>query len=78
MLWQCVDNESKEECKDGEDDKSNDVLLVLPPDEEDEGLHWVDEPGEAGGGTSGGMTGNVFYTWIIVDFHQSQHRFKLL
>lgn len=49
---QRVDDEHQEERQDDEDDQSYDVLLVVLPDEEDEGLHWVDEPVEAGGWTT--------------------------
>lgn len=54
MLWHRIDNESEEDREDDKDDKCDDVLLELLPDEEDEGLHWVDEPSEVGGGTTGG------------------------
>lgn len=56
LLRHCVDNEDDEEREDGDDNQSNDILLVFLPDEEDEGLHRVDEPGEAGGGTTGETT----------------------
>lgn len=58
LLRHCVEDEDEEQREDGENDQSDDVLLVLFPDEEDEGLHWVDKPGEAGCGTTGGTTGN--------------------
>lgn len=58
MLRQRVDDEGEEERQDGKDDQSDDELLELLPDEEDEGLHRVDEPGEAGGGTTRGTTGD--------------------
>lgn len=58
MLRQRIDDESEEECEDGKDDQSDDELLELLPDEEDEGFHRVDEPSEAGGGTTRGMTGD--------------------
>lgn len=56
MPRQRVEDEDEEEREDSEDGKSDDVLLELLPDEEDEGLHWVDEPAESGGGTTGGTT----------------------
>ena len=55
---QSVEDEEEEDREDGEDERSDDELLELLPDEEDEGLHWVDEPGEAGGGTTRGTTGD--------------------
>lgn len=64
VLRQRVEDEYEEECEDGEDDESNDVLLVLLPDEEDEGLHWVDKPGEAGCGTTGETRGDSVSTQI--------------
>lgn len=54
LLWHCIDNEREEDCEDDKDNKSDDVLLELLPDEEDEGLHRVEEPSEIGGGTTGG------------------------
>lgn len=47
MLWQRVQDEGKEECKDGEDGQSDDELLELLPYEVYEGLQRVDKPGEA-------------------------------
>lgn len=67
LLWHCVDNEDDEKREDGDDNQSNDILLVFLPDEEDEGLHRVDEPGEAGGGTTGETTEDslyVFTPWL--------------
>ncbi len=61
LLWQRVDDEHEEEREDGEDDQSDDVLLVLLPDEEDEGLHWVDEPVEAGCGTTRRTTKDILH-----------------
>lgn len=60
-MWQRVDDEGEEEREDGEDDKSDDELLELLPDEEDEGLHRVDEPGEACGGTTRGKKGDSLH-----------------
>lgn len=61
MLWQRVDDEDEEEGEYGEDDQSNDELLVLFPDEEDEGLQRVDKPVEASGGTARGTTGDSLH-----------------
>lgn len=68
LLWQCIDNEGKEDSEDDKNDESNDVFLELLPDEEDEGLHRVDEPVKARGWTTRGMTGKNLgvYTWIEV------------
>lgn len=49
---QRVDDEDQEERQDDQDEQRYDVLLVVFPDEEDEGLHRVDEPVEAGGRTT--------------------------
>lgn len=61
MLRQSVDDEGEEECEDGKDDQSDDKLLELLPDEEDEGLHRVDEPGEAGGWTTKRIAGDSLH-----------------
>lgn len=58
MLRHRVEDEGEEEREDGEDDESDDVLLELLPDEEDEGLHRVDEPAKAGRGATRGTTGD--------------------
>lgn len=50
---QRVDDEDQEERQDDQDEQRYDVLLVVFPDEEDEGLHRVDKPVEAGGRTTG-------------------------
>lgn len=60
-MRQCVEDEDEEEREEGEDDQSDDVLFVLLPDEEDEGLHRVDEPGEAGRRTTGGTIKKLIY-----------------
>lgn len=52
-MRQRVDDERQEQREEGQDDRGNDVLLEILPDEEDEGLHRIDEPVEAGGGTTG-------------------------
>ena len=57
---QRVNDEDQEERQNGEDDQGYDVLLVFLPDEEDEGLHRVDEPVETGGGTAAETTGDGF------------------
>lgn len=49
---QCVEDQNQEERQDEDDEQSDDVLLIILPDEEDKGLHRVDEPVEAGGGTA--------------------------
>lgn len=54
LLRQRVDEETNEERQDGENGESDDILLVFPPDEEDESLHRVDKPVEAGGRTTVG------------------------
>lgn len=56
MLRQSVDNEDQEDCEDTQDNQSDDELLKLPPDEEDKGLHGVNEPVEVGGRTTGRAT----------------------
>lgn len=55
---QCVEDQNQEERQDEDDQQGYDVLLVILPDEEDKGLHWVDEPVEAGGGTAGEKIGD--------------------
>lgn len=50
--WQRVDNQDKEERQDDEDDQGYYVFLVVFPDQEDKGLHRIDEPVEAGGRTA--------------------------
>jgi len=72
LLWQCVDDENKEEREDGEDDQSNDILLVFLPDKEDEGLQWIDEPAEAGGGTTGEKTGDSLHLFTPLEIHSKQ------
>lgn len=61
MLRHRVDDEGEEQCENGEDDQSDYIFLELLPDEEDKGLHRVDEPVKAGGGTTSGKTGNSFH-----------------
>lgn len=77
LLWHCVDNEDDEKREDGDNNQSNDILLVFLPDEEDEGLHRVDEPGEAGGGTTGETTEDSLcvHTWAVEAYrpHQIQN-----
>lgn len=60
MLRHRVDDEGEEQSEDDEHSQSDDVLFELPPDEVDEGLHGVDEPGEAGGWTTGGRQEMVY------------------
>lgn len=52
LLWQRVDDETEEQSEDGQNDQGDDVFLELLPDEEDEGLHGIDEPVKTGGGTT--------------------------
>lgn len=52
LLRQRVDDETEEQSEDSQNDQGNDVLLELLPDEEDEGLHGIDEPVKTGGGTT--------------------------
>lgn len=64
LLRHGVEDEDQKDREDGEDEQSDDVLLVLLPDEKDEGLHRVDKPGKAGGGTTGGATGYSLHVCI--------------
>lgn len=54
LLRHGVDNEGKEKSEDDQDHHGDDVLFELLPDQVDEGLHGIDEPGEAGGRATGG------------------------
>lgn len=78
LLWHCVDNEDDEKREDGDDNQSNDILLVFLPDEEDEGLHRVDEPGKAGGGTTGETTEDSLcvHTWAVEAYRLGHTKFK--
>lgn len=62
LLRQRVDDEPQEEREDYQDHQGNDVLLELLPDEEDEGLHGIEEPVETGGGSTGRTGKNWFQT----------------
>lgn len=70
LLRQRVDDEPQEQREDGQNHQRNDVLLELLPDEEDEGLHRIDEPVEAGGGTTG-RTGETGLRMLRNYLHQS-------
>lgn len=54
LLRHGVDDEGQEEGEDHQDHDGDDVLFELLPDQVDEGLHGVGEPGEAGGRPAGG------------------------
>lgn len=69
LLRHCVDNEGEEQSEDDEDSQSDDVLFELPPDQVDEGLHGVDEPGKAGGWTTRGRQEMVYIFSATNRFH---------
>lgn len=52
MCRQGVEDEEEEDPQDNQNDQSNDVLLVLLPDEEHKGLHGVHKPVEGCLGTA--------------------------
>lgn len=77
MLRQSVDNEAEEECEDGEDDQSDDILLELLPDDKDEGLHRVDEPSEASGGTTREKTGDSLHLLTPGVYNSPDRNFEI-
>lgn len=54
LLRHGVDDEGEEQSEDHQDHDGDDVLFELLPDQVDEGLHGIGEPGEAGGRATGG------------------------
>lgn len=54
LLRHGVEDEGEEEREHHEDHHGDDVLLELLPDQVDEGLHGIGEPGEAGGRAAAG------------------------
>ena len=53
LSGQSVDDEAQEERQHGQHHQRNDVLLIIPPDVEDEGLYGIHEPGEGQTGAAG-------------------------
>lgn len=68
LLRQRADKEAEEEREEGEDERNNEELLELPPDEIDEGLQRIGEPGEAGGGSTRELQETV-NTSILCNIH---------
>lgn len=60
LLRHRVENEGEEKSEDDEDNHSDDVLFELLPDQVDEGLHGIGEPGEAGGRATRGKHKRIY------------------